>query len=77
MTTEKDRTKRLRLTLLDEEVNCDVHFVIGPEKKTIKAHKLFLAEVSPVFEAIFVGPMKSQADSIEEPDTSPKSFKPC
>jgi BTB/POZ domain len=31
----------------------DVTFLVGPEKKEFKAHKIFLATASEVFEAMF------------------------
>ena len=42
--------------------------------KNFVAHKFLLAAVSPVFEGMFVGPMKETRDVFEVKDTTPEAF---
>lgn len=44
--------------LLLEEKHCDCSFVLGEERNRIRCHRIILAAASPVFEAMFYGPMK-------------------
>ena len=59
----------------------DVYFLVpdgeegGNSFKTIKAHKLLLAGVSPVFRAQFFGPMKDEREVIEVQDTTAEAFQ--
>ena len=59
----------------------DVYFLLpdgeeeGNSFKTIKAHKLLLAGVSPVFRAQFFGPMKDEREVIEVQDTTAEAFQ--
>ena len=62
------------MALLDEEVNCDVRFLVGHERKETRAHRFCLAEVSPVFQAIFFGPMKNQGNVVQELDITLEIF---
>ena len=55
-------------------MRCDVMFIVGEEKQEIKAHKMYLAEVSPAFEAMFYGAMKIRDESVAVPDISPTVF---
>ena len=43
-------------------------------KKTIGAHKLLLAGISPVFRGMFLGLMKETEKTIEVKDTTPEAF---
>ena len=44
--------QRLNITnMLNDEAFNDVTFVIGKEEKEFKAHRAFLAAISPVFKA--------------------------
>ncbi|XP_031622613.1 BTB/POZ domain-containing protein 6-like [Contarinia nasturtii] len=52
----------------------DVHFIFDNDpSKRISAHKLILAAESPVFKAMFYGPMKEK-DEINMADTTIESF---
>ena len=61
--------KRAKLNFFEKRKHCDVVFIVGEEEKEIKAHKLYLAEVSPVFEAMFYGAMKIKDKFVAEPDS--------
>uniref|UniRef100_A0A915LK86 BTB domain-containing protein n=1 Tax=Meloidogyne javanica TaxID=6303 RepID=A0A915LK86_MELJA len=50
-----------------QEIGCDVAFVVGEEMEKLKAHKLVLGASSPVFLAMFYGPLAS--------DSSPTSLR--
>ena len=41
--------------ILENEIHCDVEFRVGGSGALIKAHKLMLANRSPVFERMFYG----------------------
>ena len=63
----------------DSALPPDVFFLIedvesGGEGKTIGAHRLFLAGVSPVFKGMFFGPMKETAEVVEVKETTPDAF---
>lgn len=65
-----------RLTyLMENDKYNDVTFVVGIEKKKFSAHKLILASGSPVFEAMFYGPAKSEEETVEIPDCDIKAFE--
>ncbi|KAF7632348.1 BTB domain-containing protein [Meloidogyne graminicola] len=49
-------TRRLNTFRL-QEIGCDVAFVVGEEMEKLKAHKLVLGTSSPVFLAMFYGPL--------------------
>ncbi|CAK5068442.1 unnamed protein product [Meloidogyne enterolobii] len=44
-----------------QEIGCDVAFVVGEEMEKLKAHKLVLGASSPVFLAMFYGPLASDS----------------
>ena len=63
----------------DSDLPPDVFFLIedvesGGESKTIGAHRLFLAGVSPVFKGMFFGPMKDTAEVVEVKETTHEAF---
>ena len=63
----------------DSALPPDVFFLIedveiGEEGKTIGAHRLFLAGVSPVFKGMFFGPMKDTSEVVEVKETTPDAF---
>ena len=66
------------LHLLEQQVACDVTFLVGPEggeRKEIPAHKLILLARSPVFQAMFCGMFSETSDSeINIPDIEPEVF---
>ena len=66
----------------DSDLPPDVFFLIqggdeesGGQSKTIGAHRLFLAAVSPVFRRMFFGPMKETAEEVEVKETTPEAFE--
>ena len=55
----------------------DVFFLVrgeDEESKTIGAHRLFLAGVSPVFKGMFFGPIKDTAEVVEVKETTHEAF---
>ena len=66
----------------DSDLPPDVAFLVkggedeGGEgqSRTIRAHRLFLSGVSPVFKGMFFGPMKDTAEVIEVKETTPEAF---
>ena len=82
---EEEVDERQKAALLDtfanlynNELLCDVHFVVGieEEKKRIPAHRLILCARSEVFERMLCGPMREGSSDmdIEVPDMDPTSF---
>nr|CAH0102927.1 unnamed protein product [Daphnia galeata] len=80
--SNSDRAKYLFETAL----YCDCEFLVGneEEKELVKAHKIFLAMGSPVFETMFYGGMaqanagrsvNTGSDAIEVQDIQPFAFK--
>ncbi|KAI5651695.1 BTB/POZ domain-containing protein [Phthorimaea operculella] len=63
--------------LLKTERWSDCSFLVGdsPNQVVMKAHKLILAMASPVFEAMFYGPIAECANPILIPDIQPETFK--
>ncbi|KAL4219027.1 hypothetical protein ACF0H5_021610 [Mactra antiquata] len=58
--------------MLDDGTLCDVTFHVGPNKVKIKAHKFILASRSPVFFAMFCGPLSQREyNNIEITDIDP------
>jgi len=60
---------------LRKEFHTDLIFLVGPEKKEIKAHKLILSSASPVFETMFYGKLKEESETIKIPDVDFNAFK--
>ncbi|XP_057317898.1 speckle-type POZ protein B-like isoform X2 [Microplitis mediator] len=59
--------------LYNNQINCDVTFVVGNEK--FKAHKIILSARSPVFSAMFTHKMKENRDNeVAIPDIEPEIF---
>ena len=46
------------LQLLHDQKLTDVTFIIGPDKKKFEINRIFLAVISPVFEAMLCGDTK-------------------
>ncbi|KAJ2945859.1 hypothetical protein O0L34_g4765 [Tuta absoluta] len=63
--------------LLKTERWSDCSFLVGesPEQVVLKDHKLILAMASPVFEAMFYGPIAECDNPIPIPDIHPDTFK--
>ncbi|KFM73551.1 BTB/POZ domain-containing protein 3, partial [Stegodyphus mimosarum] len=59
---------------LKEGILADVTFEVGAEGKPFKAHKLILALVSPVFEAMFYGGLAEKGEKVVIPDIAPEGF---
>lgn len=62
--------------MFNNEILCDVHFVVGREntQQRIPAHKFVLSCGSAVFDAMFNGTLATQADEVELPDVEPAAF---
>ena len=66
----------------DCDIPPDVFFLVKPEDghsmdgsgKSIGAHRLLLAGVSPVFRRMFFGPMKETDEVVEVKETTPEAF---
>ena len=59
--------------LLEQDVAKDITFYIGDERKEMKAHKAILMSRSPVFRAMFEGPL-AERGNVELLDTDEESF---
>lgn len=69
--------KQRAITLLQTGQWADCAFLVGPvpDQVDFKAHKLFLTMASPVFEAMFYGPIAEGNGPISIPDMSSESFR--
>ncbi|KAL5011647.1 hypothetical protein ScPMuIL_010198 [Solemya velum] len=61
--------------MLEHEIACDVTFLLGETKQEVRAHKFILISRSPVFSAMFCGPMAETQEQITIPDIAPEVFK--
>ncbi|VDM39512.1 unnamed protein product [Toxocara canis] len=77
-------TKRLA-RFREENIGCDVQFIVGTERRAIQAHRLVLGSGSKVFAAMFYGKMSEMGNEsgvttpngrtlIEVPDVTPSAF---
>lgn len=71
-TTVKERLS----FLFNNEILCDVHFIVGKEQnqQVIPAHKFVLSVGSAVFDAMFNGVLATKSDEVELPDVEPAAF---
>lgn len=71
-TTVKERLS----FLFNNEILCDVHFIVGKEAnlQVIPAHKFVLSVGSAVFDAMFNGVLATKSDEVELPDVEPAAF---
>lgn len=60
--------------MLENELHCDVTFIVGEGRRRIPAHKYILISRSEVFEAMLVGLLHEHSREIEIPDVSPSAF---
>ncbi|GFR91463.1 BTB/POZ domain-containing protein [Elysia marginata] len=63
--------------MLDNQYACDVHFIVGNEGVHQGAHKFVLVSRSPVFDAMFCGPMRAtdqEGSTVVIPDIEPQPF---
>ncbi|KAL5011543.1 hypothetical protein ScPMuIL_010094 [Solemya velum] len=60
--------------MLEHEIACDVTFLLGETKQEVRAHKFILISRSPVFSAMFCGPMAGTQEQITIPDIAPEVF---
>ena len=60
----------------DSDLPPDVVFRVKADdvERRIGAHRLFLAGISPVFRAMFYGPMKETERVVEVKDATPAAF---
>ncbi|KAL5018894.1 hypothetical protein ScPMuIL_004616 [Solemya velum] len=61
--------------MLEHEIACDVTFLLGETKEQVRAHKVFMISRSPVFSAMFCGPLAETQDLIPIPDIEPEVFR--
>lgn len=63
--------------MLQNEINCDVIFLLGQKKESVKAHKYMLISRSSVFQSIFTGSISNENrnDTIPVSDITPETFK--
>ena len=63
--------------ILDNQKFTDVTFVVGKDKQEFNVNRIFLAAISPVFEAMLYGQMaESKADSkVVIEDATPNAFE--
>lgn len=62
--------------MLEQEVACDVKVLVGKTKmEKIGAHKFILISRSPVFAAMFCGPLTETQEAITIPDIETGVFK--
>jgi len=78
MTTSRDWQCKKTLTeclghMLTSELLCDVTFLLGEERDVVHAHKFILISRSPVFYAMFEGPM-SEKGEVDLPDIKKPIF---
>ena len=75
--TDKYKLSERGQYLLETGQWSDCSFIVGnePHQQTIKAHKLFLAMSSPVFEVMFFGKMAEKDEPIPVRDIQPEAFK--
>ena len=60
--------------VFDNDIETDVIFMVGNDKVEVKAHKLILLSRSPVFRAMFTGPLQEKGN-IKIPDSTHKAFR--
>ncbi|KAL5016782.1 hypothetical protein ScPMuIL_006371 [Solemya velum] len=61
--------------MFENEIACDVTFLVGGAKDEVRAHKFILISRSPVFSAMFCGPMAESQESIPIPDIHADNFR--
>ncbi|KAL5017581.1 hypothetical protein ScPMuIL_007170 [Solemya velum] len=59
--------------MLEEGIAADVTFIVGKKKQEVRAHKYMLICRSPVFQAMFCGPL-AEDNNIVIPDIEPDVF---
>ena len=59
--------------MLDKQIICDVTFIMGAEHEEVHAHKFVLISRSPVFYAMFEGPL-AEKGKVELPDVEKDIF---
>ena len=65
------------LRMLENEVLCDITFLVGEEKVAIKCHTYMLISRSPVFYTMFCGVLAEMSETVILPDISPGVWKTC
>ncbi|VBB31111.1 unnamed protein product [Acanthocheilonema viteae] len=58
----------------NENIGCDVEFLVGTEQKAIKAHKLILSSGSEVFATMFYEKQEDNQTTVVVPDITPRTF---
>ncbi|XP_022202147.2 BTB/POZ domain-containing protein 3 [Nilaparvata lugens] len=60
--------------LVEGDIHSDCEFIVGPERKIIKGHKLIFSAASDVFDAMFYGPLKEDS-TVNIEDLSADGFE--
>ncbi|KAL5017742.1 hypothetical protein ScPMuIL_005173 [Solemya velum] len=61
--------------MLEQQIGCDIVFLVGENRQQIRAHKFILISRSPVFQAMFCGPLAETQSAIPIPDIEPETFQ--
>ena len=61
--------------MLENNIGCDVTFLVGEERTKVLAHKYILIGRSCVFFAMFNGPLAETSVEIALPDIEPNVFR--
>ena len=59
--------------MLEHQISCDVTFLVGEGREEVRAHKFVLISRSPVFYAMFDGPL-AEKGKVEIPDAEKDIF---
>lgn len=63
------------LHMLENEILCDITFLVGEEREPVKCHKYMLVSRSPVFYSMFCGTLAELGDTVSVPDSEPEIWK--
>ena len=61
--------------MLHSKIACDVCFRLGSQGREVVAHKFVLISRSPVFYAMFYGPVADNSGVVTVPDIDPEIFE--
>ncbi len=60
--------------MFENQLNCDVKFTFPEEKESISAHTYMLISRSPVFYAMFAGPVRDESGEVMIEDINKDCF---
>ncbi|CAC5423043.1 BTBD1_2 [Mytilus coruscus] len=72
--TERKTLQECMMYMFDNEIMCDVTFLVGGNRKAIKAHKNILASRSPIFRSMFDG-SQTEEKEINVPNIDEDTLK--